>query len=178
MGSIAFVAAARAAFAVLEDPNDRDRRLFLHAKSNLAEPSQGLAFRLERRVVGEGIVTSRVDWEPDPITMTADEALVAAAGSSRGPSAVEEAKNFLQDLLAEEPLSVNDVKSETEAAGLSWATVTRAKTKLGIKPVKAGMGGGWYWALSKARNPSEDAHLKDVSTFDTDEHLREPTKSI
>jgi RecA-family ATPase len=75
IGSVAFGAAARAAFAVLEDPDDKDRRLFLHAKNNLAEPPQGLAFRLEQVAVGEGIVTSRVDWEHDPITTTADEAL-------------------------------------------------------------------------------------------------------
>ena len=79
MGSIAFVAAARAAFAVLEDPNDKDRRLFLHAKNNLAQPPQGLAFRLEQVVVEKGIVTSRVQWESEPITMTANEALAADA---------------------------------------------------------------------------------------------------
>lgn len=115
-----------------------------------------------------------MQWEPEPVTITANEALAAGVPSGRDPTATEEAMSFLKDLLAEGPLSVNDVKSETEAAGLSWATVTRAKTTLRIKPVKAGMGAGWFWALPKALNPEEDVHLKDVSTFGTGEHLREP----
>jgi hypothetical protein len=69
MGSVAFVAAARAAFVVLEDPHDGERRLLLHAKNNLAEAPQGLAFRLEQSIVGEGIVTSKVEWEPEPVTL-------------------------------------------------------------------------------------------------------------
>ncbi|HUT56397.1 MAG TPA: AAA family ATPase, partial [Phycisphaerae bacterium] len=101
IGSIAFVAAARAAFVVLEDSKNKDRRLFLHAKNNLAEPPQGLAFRLEQRVVGEGLVTSRVDWEPEPLKMTADEAL---AVRGNGSLAVKEAEDFLQTLLSGGPV--------------------------------------------------------------------------
>ena len=169
IGSIAFVAAARAAFAVLEDPNDKDRRLFLHAKNNLAEPPQGLAFRLEQVIVGEGIVTSRVDWEPDPITSTADEALAADGKSNL---ALVEAEDFLEALLADGPVPSKQVEEEAEEAGIAKATLRRAKANLGIKPYKDGMRGGWFCALPNALNPTEDAHLKDVSTFGTDEHLR------
>jgi len=172
IGSIAFVGAPRAAFAVLEDPNDKDRRLFLHAKNNLAEPPQGLAFRLEQFIVGEGIVTSRVMWEPEPLSITADEALAADGKSSL---ALTEAECFLQALLADGPVLSKQVDAEAQEAGVARATLRRAKANLGIKSYKDGMKGGWFCALPKALNSTEDAHLKDMSTFGTDEHLRAPT---
>ncbi len=47
MGSLAFVAAARAAWAVVKDQDDPQKRLLLPMKNNLAPDVDGLAYRIE-----------------------------------------------------------------------------------------------------------------------------------
>ena len=63
LGSIGFVAAARAAWAVVEDQHSDRRRLFLPIKNNLAD-SNGLAFE---------IVDGRVEWDPNPVIERIDD---------------------------------------------------------------------------------------------------------
>jgi putative DNA primase/helicase len=94
-GSLAFVAAARAVYLVAADPGDKVRRLFLPLKNNLGPDVDGLAFKIEGATVGSpaGILeTSRVMWAPEPVLMTADEAMQAAEGTPRRTSALDEAK--------------------------------------------------------------------------------------
>src|SRR4029077_13778193 len=45
IGSIAFIAAPRIGLTVVEDPEDKDRRLLLHVKNNISRRPVGLAFR-------------------------------------------------------------------------------------------------------------------------------------
>jgi len=176
IGSIAFVAAARAAFMVTRDPDDADRRLFLPVKNNLALPGKGLAFRLEQRIVGDpgtDIVASAVAWESSPIDMTADAALQAVdAKASSNASPTAEAGEFLKEFLATGSVPQSEVKAAAEGNGFSWATVRRAKKRLGIQATKDGMEGGWLWVLPKVLIDSEDAHLRNMNPFGSGEHLR------
>jgi hypothetical protein len=162
IGSIAFVGAPRAAFAVIEDPDNESRMLFLHAKNNMAKPPQGLAFRLEQRLI-EGLTrpVSCVAWENQPVIMTANEALRGA--DKHEPTAKEDAIEFLRILLANGPVEVMDIEKEARSAGLlrddrliSQSKPFRAARKaLGIVPFqrKGQRAGGWFWGLPEGQVP-------------------------
>ena len=175
IGSIAFVGAPRAAFAVIEDAENEGRILVLHAKNNMAPKPQGLAYRLLQTIVCDNIVASYVHWDAAPVTISADEAL--GATEERGRSSRETAETFLRERLAGGPVPQREVKADAEGAGLAWATVRRAKDRLGIKPEKSGMEGGWIWRLPatvEGAQISRRCSTREVSTFGGNEHLREP----
>lgn len=169
-GSLAFVAAARAAFIVAKDPDNGTRRLFLPVKNNIGKDETGLAFSVESVSIAGGIETSRIAWEADAVTITADEALSQDdQGSEEGSSALDEAKEWLSDFLADGPQLSNDVKRNANQAGIAWATVKRAKAALGIKPTKDKTSMAWSWSLTadggKVLNrprASELEHLEQV----------------
>ena len=84
------------AFAALEDPDDEDRVLFLHAKNNLAPRPQGLAYRLKQTIVGEegkAITACKIAWEDKPVSVTAD-AIMSADTSDKGYPREEVAFGF------------------------------------------------------------------------------------
>ena len=98
-GSIAFVAAARAAFAVIEDSEDDGRRLLLQAKNNLGAKCNGLAFRLEQRMVDGDILSSNVMFESDHVSQSIDEALTASESRGAAP-AVQTSKDDVAEFLS------------------------------------------------------------------------------
>jgi putative DNA primase/helicase len=173
-GSLAFIAVARVAFLVDKDPSDPDLRLLLPMKSNLGTDHQGQSFRVESVEIDAGLAP-RLVFDNEPVPITADKVLNEVRGSKEGRPALEEAKDFLQSHLAEGAVPASDVLAAAKAAGISPASLRRAKNDLGITPKKSGMAGEWRWMLPqhpKALKSTEDAHSNTMSTFVADEHLR------
>jgi AAA domain len=144
MGSVAFVAQARIARIFVEDRDCPGRTLMLHTKSNLHAPMPGLAFRIVGRESGHV-----VEWESEPVDVTADEALAERRGPS--PDRLNEAKQFVLDALADGPIESTALEAQASAAGISVPTLKRAKAALSskregkIKSTKKGK--PWFVAL-------------------------------
>jgi len=175
IGSVAFVNHARAAFIVTADPEDSGRRLLIPSKTNLGRPREGLAYRIADTTImgsgGELIWAPYVKWDDAPVTMSADEAMAALAGGPEGRSTLEEAKQFLLEVLGEGPVAQKEIKSQAEEAGFAWRTVRRAKGALGVKADReGGIGerGRWIWRLPKMPkvSTSEFGHLSHLSEME------------
>src|SRR3984893_7372141 len=141
MGSLEWVAAPRAVFLVTEEAGT-DRRLFLPLKNNLASDRFGYAFRIEDRVVAHDIKTSAVVWDHEPVTITVDGALAAAA-KRRTSGAID----FLEQVLSDGPVDQTEIVRLGKEAGYSAKNLRIAREKLGVTPKKDGFGanGKWVW---------------------------------
>lgn len=150
-GSLAFTAAARAAWLVVADKDDPSRRLMLPVKSNLARKSDGLAYRIESKAIDGVEDVPYLLWDAEPVTMTADEAVAAENDPDRTER--EDAKEWLERLLVVGPMPVKDIKGAAEAEGHSWRTLVRAKASLNVQSVATGAGGrgqAWSWKLPES----------------------------
>ncbi len=139
-GSIAFVAAARAVWAVSADLQNPQRRTMTLLKNNLSGSRTGLAYRIEE-MNGEVVFT----WEAEPVKMTASEALQPR---KRGPAAAarNRAADWLRGVLANGPKLAREVVAAASAAGFSKSTIYRALPEIGGKHDTA-TDGGALWSL-------------------------------
>ena len=107
-----------------------------------------------------------VVWEPDPILVSADDALAYQNDEGAG-GAREEAECWLRDLLSSGPVASSVVKQSAERDGIASRTLERAKKSLGVLTSREGFGseGRWAWSFphtpptnSIDRQPSGMAH--------------------
>lgn len=152
MGSLGWVAAARAAYGVFRDEDgDGSRRLMLPLKNNIGDDKSGFGFTIEPTEIEGGIATSRISWESAPVTQSADDIY---APDERTKSQVDEAVDFFRDALADGPRLVKEVKQEAKDADIAAATLRRARERLGIRASRERFDGDWTWALPDRDAPS------------------------
>jgi len=147
-GSLAFGAAARAIWHVAPDPDDRDVRLLLPGKCNLAAQAPGLRYR----IVGDGAAAS-ISWM-GTVVAHADDYMAEAV--ARPPRRVESAADWLRARLQAGPVAADTILADGRQAGHTERTLRRARVEIGATAYKSGMGGGWWWALPDP--PPEQIH--------------------
>lgn len=136
MGSLAFIAAARASWLVARDP-EADRRLLLPIKNNLVREPSGLAF---------DIVDGRLEWSPEAIDIDPD-AVLADDGEQTDKG---RAADWLLTVLAPGPMPVSQIREAAKVASIGWRTLERVKSELGAVSTRTGGAagiGGWSWKL-------------------------------
>ncbi len=149
-GSTAFVGVARAVFAVDKDPDDKDRRFFAPVKANLSIDCVGMAYRVT--TTNEGI--PRIEWESEPIAISAQDLL--CAGPDRGEAS--EAEEFLRDALdGGEQIPVTDIFRTGKEQGFSEKQLRIAKEKIGAQHKRTGFQGKSVWYLP-SYIPSDAIH--------------------
>ncbi len=169
-GSLGFVAASRAAYLAVKDASDPARQLWLPVKNNLGPDLPGLAYRIVSCEIANGIATSRVEWEMEPVMITADNALGAHADHDELRTERDAAAEWLRELLSIGPVPASEVQNEAKSAGHSWATVRRAKDVIGVcvKRDGFGKGGAWRWSLPAIAAQAIDAQDARAQKY---EHL-------
>jgi hypothetical protein len=112
---------------------------------NVAQKPKSLRFRIVPATVesanGQEVATSKVEWL-DETDYSADD-LCKPNGEASG-SLVDDAVDFLKQLLADGPVSAIEGKAAAEELDISSSTLQRARKKLGVKPKKTASGWDWY----------------------------------
>lgn len=145
LGSTAFVAAARSAWAVVlekqdEECEDEPGRLFLPIKSNYSINPSGLRYEI---IDGEVVFDdgeNRVDID----------AIMQKAKTTGGMKASkkEAIVSWLKETIGSEPVLADDLQDEASEKGFSWRYVQRVANDEGVIKEKSGQHNGkyvWKW---------------------------------
>ena len=155
-GSIGFTGAARVVHLVAAHPSKRNESVIACIKNNLAPQPLSVGYEIkEGRFLWTGISDVPV------------EALLNSSGAGEGKQpAVDAAMTFLSKMLSVSEHTAAEVKDTAKAAGISEATLKRAREKLNVRARREGFGsnGRWVWAMPPSNEIKEakEAHQTSI----------------
>lgn len=159
-GSLAFVALARTAFLVVKDNEDKERRLMLELKNNIAKNNPGIAWRIK----GTEDEIPYIVCENGFVSISADDALSAA--SFVNDSQESEEMTFLKEELKDGERGADEIMRHAKKIGITEHPLRDARKKLRIGVRKNGYGGGWMLSLPpNGVPPVKDVIFDDSVTF-------------
>jgi len=138
-GAVDFMAACRSAFIIVESEEEPGTRVMAQVKNSLGPKSPSLSFRID---------SDGFHWGSE-VDIDAEGLLAAHRTGSRDKEKgqLELAKRFLEETLSAGSSPSNKVKAKAQEAGISNATLWRAKDLLEIKASKERGTGEWWWRL-------------------------------
>lgn len=181
-GSIGIVGAARSAFLVARDQDDNDRRLFAVTKSNLAGEAPTLAYRLVSTEHG----CARVEWEAEPVEVTASQ-LLAPVLSDDERVERDDVCRFLLDFLTERggSAAAADIRKAAQAEGLEWRRVQRARSRAGVISERTGFPATSVWSIRSlidsrdSDDSCDSSHGVDVTDVEgSDDSTQTPVTTV
>jgi AAA domain-containing protein len=147
-GSIAYVAVCRANYLFALDPDcsDGSRGLMLSNGVNVAPEPPTLAYKIQTSDEG-----ATVEWESEPVAITAEEALrTRKAVSEEEEAERNDCDDWLRESLEGGRVAFKQLETAAKEAGFSTAAIKRAKRRIRAKSERDGFGPGsvCYWRLS------------------------------
>jgi hypothetical protein len=125
------------------------QRFMLPVKNNIGDDRLGYQYHIAEKLIqygGQTFKSSYIVWDQTSNRSVAE--LLTPPKASKH-DAVGVAKCFLAEELADGALSVDEIQAAAKAAGISWASIQRAKSAMLITSEK--VGSGWTWTLLTAK---------------------------
>lgn len=142
LGSIDLTGAARSEMLAGSLADDPEARALVHIKSNVGRIGNTRGYLID----GQG----RFTWTGESSITAAD---LLTAPVMPGDHKLAEASQWLATQLKPGSREQKQIQELAESAGISYATLRRAKRAILVQVRKAGMSGPWMWSLP------EDAHV-------------------
>lgn len=172
VGSIAFTAVARVVLvaAKVKDEDGGHRRILARGKSNIGPDSGGFEYDIAQAEPLPGIQASYIAWGKS-VDGTARELLAEPDSADQANrSTLDTACEILKDILAVGLTPSKVVEKEAKDAGISIATLRRAKAQIGVLSVKGK--DGWYNKLPpQGVQGDQHSNVEHVEHVETDSEV-------
>ncbi len=188
LGSIDITATMRSVLFLGQDPDNDQRRILAQSKANNARLGPSLAYKIvsvEHDLLsptGDRVTVEapRLDWDGlSPLTAT-DLASPPLADEEE-TSALDQAQEFLREMLADGPVLYDTVTTAVKQAGIAMATLKRAKPLVGVKARRqpeGGKNGPWEWYLPGEVPPADTTRShRYIDADETHETVVEPKQN-
>ena len=144
-GSIDITASARSVLLAGVSVSDKNKRAIIQIKNNLAPLGEPIGYEIS---------DTGFSWQKTTDVTAHD---ILADENYENTSALDNAKNFLLDILKNGAIPAKEVITSAGETGIAKRTLDRAKKDLGVKSIKQGI--IYFWELPRTQDCQNEATL-------------------